>query len=104
MPIYEYQCESCGKVIEELQKFSDPPLRKCPHCAGKLNKLISRSGFQLKGDGWYVTDYKKKSAPSDSKIPTADSESKKKETKESGTGSSTKVEKKDPKAGPGKAD
>lgn len=59
MPIYEYQCETCGKVMEKLQKFSDDPLRTC-ECGGDLVKLISRSSFQLKGSGWYVTDYKTK--------------------------------------------
>ena len=59
MPIYEYQCQTCGQVTEKLQKFSDEPLRTCG-CGGTLEKLISRSSFQLKGSGWYVTDYKTK--------------------------------------------
>ena len=59
MPIYEYRCEGCAKEIEVVQKFSDPPLDKCPDCGGELTKLISRSSFHLKGSGWYVTDYKK---------------------------------------------
>ncbi|MEJ2642342.1 MAG: zinc ribbon domain-containing protein [Desulfosarcinaceae bacterium] len=57
MPIYEYQCSACGKIEEALQKVSDAPLTTCPHCSGKLNKLISHSTFHLKGSGWYVTDY-----------------------------------------------
>ncbi|RLA89965.1 MAG: zinc ribbon domain-containing protein [Deltaproteobacteria bacterium] len=57
MPIYEYQCSVCGQVIEEWQKFSDPPLTTCPSCGGSLTKLISHSAFHLKGSGWYVTDY-----------------------------------------------
>ncbi len=57
MPIYEYQCDQCGKIEEALQKFSDKPLKQCRHCSGKLNKLISQSAFHLKGSGWYVTDY-----------------------------------------------
>lgn len=57
MPIYEYQCSTCGKVEEALQKFSDKPLTKCRYCSGKLHKLISQSAFHLKGTGWYVTDY-----------------------------------------------
>ena len=65
MPIYEYECEKCGKIQEVFQKFSDKPLRKCSHCSGRVNKLISQSSFHLKGTGWYVTDYagKKSSAP-----------------------------------------
>jgi len=57
MPIYEYECTKCGRVIEVMQKFSDPPLTECEHCHGKLRKLISMSTFHLKGTGWYVTDY-----------------------------------------------
>ena len=57
MPIYEYECTSCGNVEEALQKFSDKPLKKCRHCSGKLHKLVSQSSFHLKGTGWYVTDY-----------------------------------------------
>jgi putative FmdB family regulatory protein len=57
MPIYEYSCRKCGKVIERIQKFSDPPLRRHPGCGGTLTKLVSQSAFQLKGSGWYVTDY-----------------------------------------------
>jgi putative FmdB family regulatory protein len=57
MPIYEYQCEQCGRVEEAIQKFSDKPLTTCNHCSGKLHKLISQSAFHLKGTGWYVTDY-----------------------------------------------
>lgn len=58
MPIYEYQCLDCGKLFEILQKISDEPLRTCSHCSGRLNRLISNCSFQLKGSGWYVTDYK----------------------------------------------
>ncbi|MBU2551996.1 MAG: zinc ribbon domain-containing protein [Proteobacteria bacterium] len=63
MPIYEYQCKSCQEVTEELQKISDPPLKKCPHCGGKVSKLMSLNTFHLKGSGWYVTDYAGKKAP-----------------------------------------
>ena len=65
MPLYEYQCATCGTVTEALQRFSDKPLSKCTHCSGKLHKLISHSAFHLKGSGWYVTDYagKSKSSP-----------------------------------------
>jgi putative FmdB family regulatory protein len=68
MPIYEYQCDQCGKIQEAIQKFSDRPLTECKHCSGKLNKLISHSTFHLKGTGWYVTDYagKKQTGKSDS--------------------------------------
>jgi len=59
MPIYEYRCEACGNEIEVLQKVSEAPLKTCPKCAGEsLVKLISAAGFQLKGSGWYATDFK----------------------------------------------
>ena len=76
MPIYEYQCDQCGRIEEAIQKFSDRPLTQCKHCSGKLNKLISHSAFHLKGTGWYVTDYagksiKGKSDSTTTKIPAA---------------------------------
>ncbi len=61
MPIYEYRCLDCDHEFERMQKFSDPPLETCPSCEGTVQKLISRSTFHLKGDGWYVTDYARKS-------------------------------------------
>jgi putative FmdB family regulatory protein len=59
MPIYEYRCEACGEEHEALQKVSEPPLTVCPAC-GKpaLKKQLSAAGFQLKGSGWYATDFK----------------------------------------------
>lgn len=61
MPIYEYKCAECGNHIEKMQRISDEPLRVCESCGGKLEKQLSLSGFQFKGEGWYVTDYSKKS-------------------------------------------
>ena len=61
MPIYEYECEKCGGIVEKFQNFSDKPLKKCEKCSGKLHKIISQSTFHLKGTGWYVTDYAGKS-------------------------------------------
>jgi putative FmdB family regulatory protein len=59
MPIYEYRCESCGHQLEAIQKFSDPALTECPSCQKTaLKKLLSAAGFQLKGGGWYATDFK----------------------------------------------
>ncbi len=57
MPVYEYECTKCGKRIEVMQKFSDPPIERCELCGGKMKKLISQCSFHLKGTGWYVTDY-----------------------------------------------
>ena len=56
MPIYEYRCEHCGD-FEEMQRITDPPLSRCPRCKRKVQRLISSTSFQLKGSGWYVTDY-----------------------------------------------
>ena len=59
MPIYEYQCQSCGKRMEKLQKINDAALTQCPECGKEtLTKLISAAGFRLKGAGWYETDFK----------------------------------------------
>jgi len=64
MPIYEYQCSVCGHHLETIQKMSEAPLVDCPACGRPgLRKLVSAAGFQLKGSGWYVTDFKSK-APS----------------------------------------
>jgi putative FmdB family regulatory protein len=74
MPIYEYRCLDCGHEFERMQKFSDPPVDKCPACPGTVQKLISRSAFHLKGSGWYVTDYARKGNNGSSKTtPTNDS-------------------------------
>jgi putative FmdB family regulatory protein len=59
MPFYEYQCNNCGHALEAMQKVSDPPLKKCPHCGKpQLQKLMSAPVFRLKGGGWYETDFK----------------------------------------------
>ena len=58
MPIYEYQCPKCG-VFEVTQRITENPLRKCPTCKGKVERIISATSFVLKGSGWYATDYAK---------------------------------------------
>tara|TARA_R110000868_G_scaffold144960_4_gene364554 strand:- start:76063 stop:76386 length:324 start_codon:yes stop_codon:yes gene_type:complete len=64
MPIYEYQCGACGHQMDKLQKMSDAPLTDCPECGkSALTKLVSAPGFQLKGSGWYVTDFRDKNKP-----------------------------------------
>ena len=73
MPIYEYRCPSCGFQKEHLQKMSDEPLSVCPSCgAAGYAKLLSAAGFQLKGSGWYATDFKggaKSAAPAAESTP-----------------------------------
>ncbi len=63
MPIYEYRCTDCGFQEEFLQKVSEPPMTVCPSCgAASFRKLLSAAGFQLKGSGWYATDFKNRGA------------------------------------------
>ncbi len=57
MPIYEFVCEACGRIVERLQKVNDPPPDRCPECGGKMAKIMSRNSFQLKGGGWYKDLY-----------------------------------------------
>jgi len=91
MPIYEYRCEHCGD-FEEMQRITDPPLSRCPTCRRKVRRLISNTSFQLKGTGWYATDYArpaggngaKKDAPKEG----SDKAETKSETKSEGTSDS----------------
>jgi putative FmdB family regulatory protein len=96
MPIYEYQCQKCG-TFEVTQRITEKALGKCPTCKGKVKKLISNTSFQLKGTGWYITDYARKGQNGDSKgektskSSSADSSSKetKSESKKSDSASSS---------------
>jgi putative FmdB family regulatory protein len=63
MPIYEYRCKKCGKEFELFQGIADPAAKCCRFCKGPVQKLMSLSSFQLKGSGWYATDYGGKKAP-----------------------------------------
>lgn len=83
MPLYEYQCKKCGHRFEKIQKFSDPPVKKCPECGGAVEQLISAPAVQFKGSGWYVTDYAKKSHTSASSDSASKDKDKDKDTKES---------------------
>ena len=68
MPIYEYRCSACGHELEALQKLSDSPLTDCPACGkSELRKRVSAAGFQLKGSGWYVTDFRNNGAKASGK-------------------------------------
>lgn len=100
MPLYEYECQSCGRRTELLQRFSDDPLTICPECGGKVRKLLSAPAVQFKGTGWYVTDYGRgngNGSGSESKSgageaaaasdkSSSESTAKKSETKTAGTG------------------
>jgi putative FmdB family regulatory protein len=67
VPIYEYECLNCENQFESIQKITDEPLETCPSCSGKVKKLVSNCSFQLKGTGWYVTDYANKSKHTEEK-------------------------------------
>ncbi len=76
MPIYEYKCESCGAEFERLQKISDPPLKVCGECGSEsVKKLVSQSGFVLKGGGWYKDHYGLKSSSGSTSGGSSDSAS-----------------------------
>ena len=92
MPLYEYECEACGKRFEKIQKFSDPHVDVCPNCGkGPVRKLPSSPAIQFKGSGFYITDYAKKSSPesgttaSQSKNTSSDSGSTSSSSSESST-------------------
>jgi putative FmdB family regulatory protein len=101
MPIYEYRCSSCGFQKEYLQKVSDPVMSVCPECSkNTFSKMLSAAGFQLKGSGWYATDFKNSGAkPAAKKSDAKESSTDKSEKKDSGP---DKSEKKD--SGPSKPD
>jgi len=63
VPLYEYQCAKCGKRTEKIEAVSGPHLQKCPHCRGKVERLLTAPAIQFKGSGWYVTDYAGKASP-----------------------------------------
>jgi putative FmdB family regulatory protein len=75
MPNYEYLCKDCGHRFEQIRKFSDKQLRKCPECGGVIEQVISAPAVQFKGSGWYVTDYAKKGGGSPASASSASSES-----------------------------
>src|SRR5438045_9172114 len=88
MPIYEYRCSSCGFQKEYLQKIADPVMSVCPECHKKtFSKMLSAAGFQLKGSGWYATDFRNSGAK-----PAAKPDSKKPESKQPESTSESKSE------------
>ncbi|MGD0414196.1 MAG: zinc ribbon domain-containing protein [Terriglobales bacterium] len=102
MPNYEYLCKKCGHRFEQIRKFSDRQLRKCPECGGVIEQVISAPAVQFKGSGWYVTDYPKKGAGSAGSSSSAPSEgdsssAELKEAKDSKDTKSAKEGKKDDK-------
>jgi putative FmdB family regulatory protein len=109
MPLYEYQCESCDKVFERIQKFSDPPVETCPSCGGKVRKLLSSPAIQFKGTGWYITDYARKSGDSGKSSAGKDAKDGKenkdsKDSKDTATPASGSTESKSTSAAPAKSE
>jgi putative FmdB family regulatory protein len=103
MPNLEYLCKDCGHRFEQIRKFSDRQLRKCPECGGVIEQVISAPAVQFKGSGWYVTDYAKKGASSGSLSSSSSSEgdsssAELKEAKDSKDTKGSKETKKDDKA------
>jgi len=98
LPLYEYRCLKCDRHTDKIENLKGPHLKKCPHCGGKVESVLTAPSIQFKGSGWYVTDYGKKSPGSDS----AKSEkSEKSESKPAETSKETKDTKKP--AAPSKA-
>lgn len=96
MPLYEYRCSQCGKTFEVIRKFSDEPLTVHEECGGTAEQLLSAPAFQLKGTGWYVTDYKKGEAatskPAESKAGESSSTAESKSDAKAETKSETKTD------------
>ena len=91
MPIYEYRCSSCGCQKEFLRKVSDPALTTCPECGKEtFSKMLTAAGFQLKGSGWYATDFRNNGT-----VPAAKSDDKSESGKEKSSDSSDKTDKSD---------
>lgn len=98
MPLYEYECVKCGRRTEKIESVDGPHLKKCPHCGGKVESLISAPAIQFKGAGWYVTDYAKKPSGGDSeKTPAGATEAAGKESSKEKSGDSKETVSKDSK-------
>ena len=88
MPLYEYKCLKCGRRTEKIENVDGPHLRRCPHCGGKVEPMISAPAIQFKGAGWYVTDYASKTSSGDPDKPASgatEAAGKGAETKETGS-------------------
>ena len=84
MPLYEYKCLKCGRHTDKIEPVAGPHLKKCPHCGGKVESVITAPAIKFKGSGWYVTDYAGKSPDGGSKESKPAGESKESGTKEAG--------------------
>ena len=75
MPLYEYECTKCHRRTEKIENLSGPHLKKCPHCRGKVESVLTAPAIQFKGSGWYVTDYAEKKGGSGDSSPAAKTDS-----------------------------
>jgi putative FmdB family regulatory protein len=89
VPLYEYECEKCGRKTEKIENVSGPHLKKCPHCGGKVERVVTAPAIQFKGAGWYVTDYAGKSKDGGSKEEKPAAETKEPVSKEKDAGKET---------------
>ena len=94
MPLYEYACVKCGRHTDKIEPVAGPHLKKCPHCGGKVESVLTAPAIQFKGSGWYVTDYAGKAGGDSAKSESGGSESKE-SAKEAGKESSKETAAKD---------
>ena len=94
MPLYEYRCLKCNRHTEKIENVKGPHLKKCPHCGGKVESVLTAPAIQFKGSGWYVTDYANKSTGGDSNKPEKAEKAEKAEKSDSKPASSGKDQKK----------
>jgi putative FmdB family regulatory protein len=92
LPLYEYQCKKCGKRFEKIQKFSDRPLKIHDECGGEVERLLSSPAIQFKGSGFYITDYARKSGPSEGPGAVTESSSKSESKSDSSKTAAAKTE------------
>ncbi|HWX38614.1 MAG TPA: FmdB family zinc ribbon protein [Candidatus Sulfotelmatobacter sp.] len=92
MPLYEYRCLKCKRHTDKIENLNGPHLKKCPHCGGKVESVITAPAIQFKGSGWYVTDYGKKTSGGDSGKPEKGEKAEKAEKSEKSEKSDSKAE------------
>jgi putative FmdB family regulatory protein len=91
VPLYEYKCQKCGRHTEKIESVSGPHLKKCPHCGGKVESVITAPAIKFKGSGWYVNDYAGKSSATDpAKTESSSGDAKESSSKDAGSKDSGK--------------
>jgi putative FmdB family regulatory protein len=95
VPLYEYGCQKCGRHTDKIEPVNGPHLKKCPHCGGKVESVITAPAIKFKGSGWYVTDYAGKTALGETPEKSASDKGEKESSDKSESGKSEKSDKKD---------